>query len=994
MPILGVDFLSHFHLLIDCSANRLYDKRTRLFTRCYTPQGSQLLPLAPIIAVPQNIPTDVQQLFHEFKSVLSPHQMYSTDSPQQNLTNHTIETTSQTPVFARARQLAPAKLEAAKSEFETMLAAGIIRPSKSPWSSPLHMVAKPGSDKFRPCGDYRRLNSITVPDRYPIPSLSSCSSRLFESTVFSKVDLVKAFYQIPVHQNDIPKTAIITPFGLYEFLFMPFGLRNAAQTFQRHMDSIFRDLPFVFAYIDDLLIFSKSEAEHRLHLRTVLQRLNQHGLHISIEKCTFCVSEIDFLGFRISSEGLLPIPEKVECLENFPKPTDYAGLRRFIGMVNFYRASIPHFANICEPLYKLLGSTNQRNHSLLWNDDAIDAFNKIKEALSQATLLAHNSPSDTYHLVTDASNVAIGAALNQLTENGSKPIAFFSKRLSKTQQAYSAFDRELLAAYLSVLHFKSIIEGRNTHLFTDHKPIVSAFYSQTPAKSDRQQRQLAILSEYISSVEHVKGCENVVADTLSRPINAVQIEVFDLSHLADAQQSDEEIHEYRERLKEYKLPSGKNILCDETSMFPRPYVPSATRSAIFNHLHSMSHPGIKATTRLLTARYFWPFMKRDIKIMTRECLQCQKAKVHRHNKTSPTQPIFPHTDRFQTVHLDIVGPLLPCQPANSKFCSELRYIVTLIDRATRWFECVPVPDIAAQTVAQAFLSGWVSRFGVPLFLVTDQGRQFESALFQELSRVIGFHRLRTSAYRPQTNGMLERFHRTLKSALKAHKGSWLEALPVVQLSLRCIPNDSGFCPFTAVTGATLLLPHVTFKPNESYSSRTVTEYVKTLAQRISEIDFSSLSSGIHNTKFNTSKPSTFKVGDYVWVRIDRVKRPLEAPYDGPYKVLERSNKVVKLELPSGKTSTVSVDRIKLAFLPSSSALLPDAATQVRQSSEPGQSDLKPSICRNRANSHLRKISETAEQPKAVASDSTDRDRPPPHPRYPLRTHSRRVHFAV
>lgn len=436
------------------------------------------------------------------------------------------------------------------------------------------------------------------------------------------------------------------------------------------------------------------------------------------------------------------------------------------------------------------------------------------------------------------------------------------------------------------------------------------------------------------------------------------------------------------------------VLCDETLMFPRPYVPAANRLAIFHHLHSMSHPGVKATTRLVTARYFWPFMKRDIKVMTRECLHCQKAKVHRHNTTAPTQPIFPDTDRFQTVHMDIVGPLPPCQPPGSKFCSELRYIVTLIDRATRWFEYVPVADISAQTVAHAFLSGWVSRFGVPLFLVTDQGRQFESAVFEELSKVIGFHRLRTSPYRPQTNGMLERHHRTLKSALKAHGGSWLEALPVVQLSLRCIPNDSGFCPFTAVTGATLLLPHVTFKPNESYSSRIVSEYVKTLAQRISEIDFSSLSSGIHNNKPCTSKPTTFKVDDYVWVRIDRIRRPLEAPYNGPYKVVDRSDKVVKLELPSGKTSTVSVDRIKMAFLPSLSALMPDAVTQARQSSDPEQPRSKSFFRRSRAASPTR-TPEQAERPSATAPpDSTSRDQAQPQPRYPLRSHSRKVHFSM
>ena len=368
-------------------------------------------------------------------------------------------------------------------------------------------------------------------------------------------------------------------------------------------------------------------------------------------------------------------------------------------------------------------------------------------------------------------------------------------------------------------------------------------------------------------------------------------------------------------------------------------------------------------------------------------MPCQSSKIHRHTKTPCEHPIFPDTDRFQTVHIDIVGPLPPCKPPNSKFSSELRYLVTLIDRATRWFECIPVSEISAETVAQAFLSGWISRFGVPLFLVTDQGRQFESALFKELSKVVGFHRLRCSPYHPQTNGILERFHRTLKTALKTHGENWLTALPIVQLSLRCIPNDTGFSPFTAVTGATILLPHVTFEPNKTHSSKQTCQYIKELAQRISEIDFSSLSAGTHNIK--TQVPSIPKIiaGDHVWVRIDRVKRPLEAPYDGPYKVLEKSNKVVKLELPNGTSKTVSLDRVKSACLPNS---LPFTA-------KTNNRDQPNNLSRNRTSSlpvEARRpvASQTDDSPTALKKEVTLTK--PTEPRYSLRSRVRRVHFDI
>ena len=941
MPIIGIDFLSHFHLLVDCSFNRICDNRTQLSLACNRistePDNS-----FPILSIPTNVPECVQQLLTEYKVLLTPHQAMPNSEKSNSSTFHTIETTTQTPVFARARQLAPAKLKAAKAEFEAMLNAGIIRPSKSPWASPLHLVPKPGENQWRPCGDYRRLNSLTVPDRYPIPNVNSVTSDLFGSKVYSKIDLVKAFFQIPVHEKDIPKTSVITPFGLFEFRMMPFGLRNSAQTFQRHIDNIFRDLPYVFAYIDDLLIFSKSEDEHQKHLRVVFERLAQNKLSISIEKCVFHVPEIDFLGHRISSQGLSPLSQRVESLQEFALPQDYAGLRRFLGAMNFYRKHIPHFATICEPLYSLLGSTNQRNHTLSWNEEEIAAFEKIKQALSEATLLYHISPSQTYHLVTDASNTAVGAALHQQSDDGSKPIAFFSKRLSSTQKSYSAFDRELLAVYLSVLHFKHLIEGRNVHIFTDHKPLVSAFYSQTPAKSDRQQRQLAVISEYISSVEHISGCDNIVADAFSRNVNAIEIDFPDLSNIAEMQKIDPEIEEYRSQLKSYKLPNNTDILCDLSTKFPRPFVPESCRKKIFDHLHSLSHPGINGSIRLITARYFWPCMRRTIKLWVKECLACQSSKIQTHVRSPVEQPLFPDTDRFQTVHIDIIGPFKPSRPfSSSAFTSDHRYVVTMIDRATRWFECIPVPDITAETVASAFLSGWVARFGVPLNVVTDQGRQFESELFDRLSSIVGFHRLRTTSFHPQSNGMIERFHRTLKTALKAKKDEWLIALPLVQLALRCIPNDTSFSPITALTGTSLLTPHMYFK-SELPSTREQHQFIEKLIEHMSLIDFHHLSEGIHHIKPSKKVAVKLQKDDFAWIRIDRIRKPLEAPYEGPYRIINSDAKTVKL-LKNNKTITVSIDRIKPATLPiSNTHSFPRNKEQVESVPTPAAASSLPS----------------------------------------------------
>jgi hypothetical protein len=373
-------------------------------------------------------------------------------------------------LFAKARRLDPDKHRIAEAEFRALEKAGVVRRSKSPWASPLHMVPKQDGS-WRPCGDYRRLNLATTHDKYPLPSILDLSARLHGCRFFSCVDLVKGYHQVPMDPADICKTAIITPFGLFEYLFMPFGLTNAAQTFQRLMDRLFGHLPFVFTYLDDHLIASRTLEEHMEHLRIFFGVLQENGLTINPAKCTFAVSSLKFLGHMVSAEGVVPLPRHVSAIQDFPPPQDVKQLQQFLGLVNFYRRFLPAIARTLKPLTDLLRGNPK---SLDWSPAAAAAFVAAKAALVAAIPLSHPAPHATLALAVDASDSHVGGVLQQLENRAWRPLAFFSHKLSPAESKYSTFDRELLAAFSSVRHFRFLLEGRKFRLLTDHKPLVAS----------------------------------------------------------------------------------------------------------------------------------------------------------------------------------------------------------------------------------------------------------------------------------------------------------------------------------------------------------------------------------------------------------------------------------------------------------------------------------------------------------------------------------------
>ena len=426
---------------------------------------------------------------------------------------------------------------------------------------------------------------------------------LIGTQVFSKVDLVRAYNKVPMNADGIAKTAIVTPFGLFEYLRMPFGLKNAAQTFQRFMENVFRDMQFVYVYLDYILVANSSIQEHCIHLRQQFERSAEYGLVANPHKCVLGQSSLDFLGHQVTSDGIHPLQDRVQAIRDYPQPRTAKSLKEHLGVLNFYRRGVSHAAAILLPLYELV-SLNDTEFCAAWTSLHEKHFQQSKDALAADTCLPHPSPTAETRINTDASDTAVGAVFQQHIAGVWTPTCFFSSKLHSAETKYSTFDKELLAMHLAAKKFRHLIERRQFTLFTDHKTLIFAFSIASDKWYPRQQRHLGFVSEFTTNVRHMPGADNVVADALSRvslednepdviaAMEGVMTSVINYAEMAVQQGADAGIQRIVSD-PNCALQLTRCALCDTNERLlvamstgrPRPLVPAVLTMTIFDDNH-------------------------------------------------------------------------------------------------------------------------------------------------------------------------------------------------------------------------------------------------------------------------------------------------------------------------------------------------------------------------------------------------------------------------
>ncbi|GJS22147.1 putative reverse transcriptase domain-containing protein [Tanacetum coccineum] len=542
------------------------------------------------------------------------------------------------PVVKSPYHLAPSKMQELSNQLKELQEKGFIRPSHSPWGA-LVLFVKKKDGALRMCIDYRELNKLTIKNRYPLPRIDDLFDQLQGACCFSKIDLRSGYHQLRVRDEDIPKTAFRTRYGHFEFTVMPYGLTNAPVVFMDLMNCVCKPYleKFVIVFIDDILIYSKSEEEHEAHLKTILDLLKEEKLYAKFSKCEFWLKEVQFLGHVVNRDGIHVDPSKVESVKNWKTPESPTEIRSFLGLAGYYRRFIENFSKIAKPLTLL----TQKNKAYVWGDKQEESFRILKEKLCNAPVLALPDGPNDFVVYCDASNQGFGCVLMQR----GKVIAYASRQLKIHEKNYTTHDLELGAVVFALKTWRHYLYGTKSVIYTDHKSLQYLF--EQKELNMRQRRWIELLSDYECEIKYHPGKANVVADALSRKERLKPRRVRAMSMTIQSGLKAKILEAEGEASKDLKALAewirGLETHFEKRDdggiyFFDRIWIPSVggIRKLILYEAHTSKysvHPGVDKMYYDLRDLYWWLGMRRNIAEYVSKCLTCSKIKAE-HQKPS------------------------------------------------------------------------------------------------------------------------------------------------------------------------------------------------------------------------------------------------------------------------------------------------------------------------------------------------------------------------
>ena len=724
-----------------------------------------------------------------------------------------LEVNDETPFCVRPYPIPFAKREATDRQIQKMENWGIIRRDTTPYINPISVQYKKNGD-VRICLDARRLNARLTQDMESPPPPESLLQRFIGMKFFSTLDMTASYWQFALTKESQKYTGFLYNNRSYVFQVMPFGISTAVGQFCRGLDITLGPeiREFLTSYVDDKLLASETFEKHLEYLDQLLTKLKEVGFTLNLEKCEFLKKEVKFLGFFIGGEGVRVDPEKLKPIQDFPTPTSSKMLRRFLGMCVFYTRFREKAAVLTQPLNAVLKKGNWK-----WTEVEAKAFQEVKESFLKCIILTHPDPTKTYYLQTDGSDIGLGAELYQLDEEGERrTIAFYSRVLHAAELNYTTTEKELLAIVAALEKWRMFVLGTKLIIVTDH--IALTFLQRCKLRNNRLSRWVLAMQEYQFTVEHCKGKDNIVSDTLSRyppgaktydtSVNATEYEVLHLDpqerrkvarrieNIQQLQEADPRTEELRRRVLSnpvkvsFVLKNGVLYKIDRRTGRHLLEIPTSLQEdLVFAHHEETGHLGSQKLTVLMRLRYHWPKMKKTIRLQIRSCDLCQKSKVPTQRIEGISAPIIP-PGPGELLAVDLFGPA----PKSTRGAI---LIFAVLDVFSKYVKFYPLKKATSRTCFMR-LKDFVTELRIqPQRILSDQGTQFTSHLWKKKVEEMGAKPIWCSVENPQGNPV-ERVMRELNRLLRCYchtdHSSWAKWIPEINKWINQAVHESTGCP--------------------------------------------------------------------------------------------------------------------------------------------------------------------------------------------------------